>query len=117
MCLSAVSCEKLLHYPSGISCAVSRDGGTFAARPQPGVIISHKEGSLIRGNGQSGNFACVFSVVFSASLGDNDSRTDAEAIRACRRMFFSVTSSPPPFHDCTSKMSTECKSWVYCLTP
>lgn len=86
------------------------------------LIISHREGSLIKGNGWSGNFECVFSVELSVSLGDSDRRTDAETIKASRRMFFLLLRIPPPLSvpqpgDCTSKLSMECKSLVYCLTP
>lgn len=73
------------------SCAVSRAG---ESRSRSGLIISHCEGSLIKGNGWSGNFECVFSVVFSASLGDSNSRTDAETIRASRRMFLLLLFHP-----------------------
>lgn len=104
-----------------LSCTVSRNGETCKTRPRSGLAISHHEGSLIKGNGLSGNFECVF----SACLGDSNSKTDAETIRASQRMF-SVPPPPFPTHthihtqtpcDCTSKLSTECKSWFYCLTP
>lgn len=78
-----------------MSCTVSRDGETGKTRPRSGLAISHCEGSLIKGNGPSGNFECVFSVVFSACLGDSNSKTDAETIRASRRMFL-LPLYPPP---------------------
>lgn len=51
-----------------INCKVSRDEETAKTRPRFGVAISHCEVSLIKGNGLSGNFECVFSVVFSARV-------------------------------------------------
>lgn len=76
-----------------MNCTVSRDGKT---QPRSGLAISHCEGSLIKGNGVSGNFECVFSVVFSARLGDSNSKTDAETIRAGGRMFL-LCPLPPLF--------------------
>ena len=70
-----------------MSCTVSRDGETHCTKSGTALAISHCEGSLIEGNGPSGNFGCVFLVVFSACLGDSNSKTDAETIRASQRMF------------------------------
>lgn len=68
-------------------CGVSRDGKTGKTRSGSGLAISHCKGSLIKGNGLSGNFECMFSVVLSGCLGDSSSKTDAETIRASKRMF------------------------------
>lgn len=76
-----------------MNCTVSRDRKTW---PRSGLAISHCEGSLIKGNGVSGNFECVFSVVFSACLGDSNSKTDAETIRAGGRMFLLPVCPLPP---------------------
>ncbi len=51
---------------------------------------------MIRGNAASGNSECVFSVVFSARLGDSNRKTDAETIRASQRMFLLPRCAPPP---------------------
>lgn len=77
-----------------MSCTVSRDGVTW---PRSGLAISHSEGSLIKGNEESGKFECVFSVVFSACLVDSNSKTDAETIRAGGRMFLLPLCALPPF--------------------
>lgn len=80
-----------------MSCAVSKDGKTGKTRPRSGLAISHCEGSMIKGNGLSGNFECVFSVALSACLGDSNSKTDAETIRASQRMFLLALCLPLPF--------------------
>lgn len=64
-------------------CTVSRAAGTGGQRWQSvterAVWLKEME--------QSGNCKCVFSVVSLARLGDSNSKTDAETIRAHGRMF------------------------------
>lgn len=66
----------------------------------PKVAVGNQSLGLIKGNGASGKCKCVFSVV--ARLGDSESKTDAETIRAHGRMFFRPAHSqkppPPPTH-------------------
>lgn len=93
-----------------INCEVSRDEGTGKTGPRSGLAISHCEVSLIKGNGLSGNFESVFAVVFSVHLGDSNSTTVGETIKASSRMFSLPLCPLLSPRDCTSKLSTEFKS-------